>query len=223
MRRLLNVIAVTLALNFIALAGFAAWLHKEGRLTPENILAIRKILFPPPPPPQAVLATRPVDSAATRPVLRLEELLAKYAGRPPAEQLEHIRGTFDAHMAQLERAQRELLDLRRQVLAEKEKLAADRKALDDDRRALAAREKEAQALASDKGFQDSLELYLSLPAKQVKTVFMGLDDATVVRYLQNMEPRAAARITREFKTPEETERLKRLLERMRQPQASAGS
>jgi len=223
MRRLLNALAITLALNFVAVAGFVAWLHREGRLTRENVQAIRNILFPPPPPPQVSLTTQPAEPAATRPVLRLEELLARYAGRPPTEQLEHIRRSFDAHMAQLERAHRELLDLRRQVLKEKEKLAEDRKALEEDRRKLAAREQEAQALASDKGFQDSLELYLSLNPRQVKTIFMGLDDATVVRYLQAMEPRAAAKITKEFKTPEEIERLKRLLERMRQAQASAGS
>jgi hypothetical protein len=50
---------------------------------------------------------------------------------------------------------------------------------------------------------------------------MTLDDQTVVTYLQAMESRSAAKITREFKSPEEVERLKRLLEKMRQPQASA--
>jgi len=86
--------------------------------------------------------------------------------------------------------------------------------------AAAEPEQQAQRLASDQGFQDSLSLYQTLPAKQVKTIFMGLEDATVIQYLQAMESRAAAKITREFKTTEESERLKRLLERMRQPQAA---
>jgi len=50
---------------------------------------------------------------------------------------------------------------------------------------------------------------------------MGLEDATVIQYLQAMEGRSAARITKEFKSPEETQRLAKLLEKMRQPQAAA--
>jgi hypothetical protein len=71
-------------------------------------------------------------------------------------------------------------------------------------------------LADDKGFQDSLALYNTMPGKQVKTIFMSLDDATVQQYLQSMTPRSAGRIVKEFKTPEETARIERVLERMRQ-------
>ena len=96
----------------------------------------------------------------------------------------------------------------------------ERKALDEKEKKLADREQQAQRLASDQGFQDSLALYETLPAKQVKTIFMGLDDAVVIQYLQAMESRTAAKITKEFKSPEESQRLQRLLERMRQPQAA---
>jgi len=123
-------------------------------------------------------------------------------------------------MAQLDRAHRELLGLNQQVEQARAKLNEERKALDEKEKKLADREQQAQRLASDQGFQDSLSLYQTLPAKQVKTIFMGLEDATVIQYLQAMESRAAAKITREFKTTEESERLKRLLERMRQPQAA---
>ena len=75
-----------------------------------------------------------------------------------------------------------------------------------------------QKLATDKGFQDSLSLYQTLPGKQVKTIFMGLDDETVVRYLQAMPPRTSAKIVKEFKSPDETDRIQRVLERMRQSQ-----
>jgi hypothetical protein len=97
----------------------------------------------------------------------------------------------------------------------------DRAALAKSQTELVTRQDEAARLATDKGFQDSLALYNTMPAKQVKQVFASLDDATVVRYLQNMQPRRAAQIVKEFKTPDEVQRIQRVLESMRRAQASA--
>src|SRR2546429_575963 len=83
----------------------------------------------------------------------LEELLAKTAGRPAAEQLEYIQKSFDSQMAQLDRAQRELNDLNQQVEQARAKLNDERKALDDKEKKLTDREQQAQRLASDQGFQ----------------------------------------------------------------------
>jgi hypothetical protein len=219
MKKLANVIAWVLALNFTALAGVLVWLYRSGHLNRQKVIEIRQILFP----ATAAVAptTRPVESPATRPAPRLEELLAQYAGRPPSEQLAYIRRSFDAQMAQLDQARRGVMDLQAQVLADKRKLAEDRIAFEEEKKKLAARESQADRAATDKGFQDTLALYQALPAKQVKAIFMGLDDATVIQYLQAMEPRAAGRISKEFKTPDEIERLKKIMESMRQPQAAA--
>ena len=219
MKKLLSVLSLTLAINFLIVAGFVAYLYRDGRLDRARITAIKEILFPPPPPEAP--ATQPVTDQLAQPTMKLEELLAKTAGRPAAEQLEYIRKSFDSQMAQLDRAHRELLDLNQQVEQARGKLNEERKALDDKEKKLADRDQQSQRLASDQGFQDSLNLYQTLPAKQVKTIFMGLEDATVIQYLQAMESRTAAKITKEFKTPEETQRLARLLEKMRQPQAVA--
>jgi hypothetical protein len=219
MKKLLNVLALTLAINFLIVAGFVAYLYRDGRLDRARIAAIKEILYPP--PPVEAPATQPVTDQLAQPTMKLEELLAKTAGRPAAEQLDYIRKSFDSQMAQLDRAHRELLDLNQQVEKARGRLNEERKALDEKEKRLADREQQAQRLASDQGFQDSLSLYQTLPAKQVKTIFMGLEDATVIQYLQAMESRTAAKITKEFKSPEESERLKRLLEKMRQPQAAA--
>ena len=68
---------------------------------------------------------------------------------------------------------------------------------------------------------DTLTLYNSMQAKQVKTIFATLDDDTVVRFLSAMQPRTAAKIVKEFKSPEETARIQRVMERMRQNPAAA--
>jgi Mg/Co/Ni transporter MgtE len=120
-------------------------------------------------------------------------------------------------MAQLDRRQRELTDLQRQVELAKEQIARDRGALEEQRKAVDNREQQATKLETDKGFQDCLALYRSMPGKQVKTIFLSLDQQTVAQYLQAMEARTAGRIIKEFKSPEETQFIQKVLERIRQP------
>lgn len=216
MKKLWDILMMTLAFNFLALAGGVGWLYQTGRLDHARIMAVKDVLFP---KPVTAPTTQPSgDSPPPDGIKRLEELLAKNAGkRTAAEQVALIQQNFDATMYQLDQRERTVQDLERQVAAENQKLAKDRAALDADRQALTAREKEADRLANDKGFQDTLALYNAMPPKQAKSVFMTLDDATVAQYLDAMEPRNAARIIKEFKTPDETERIKRILEKMRKP------
>jgi hypothetical protein len=148
--------------------------------------------------------------------LKLEELLAQHAGRPVTEQVAFLQRAFDAQMAVLDRRQRELSDLQRQVELAKGQMNRDRAALDAQSQKLAQREQQEDKLARDKGFQDTLERYQVMPPKQVKELFMRLDDRTVVNYLQAMEPRAAAKILKEFKSPVELARAEQVLEMMRQ-------
>lgn len=221
MKKILFVLVLTLAVNFIGILAGVGWLFQSERLDKSKVAAIREILFPTTQTTQP--ATKPVEVAATQPLLHLEELLAKSAGRPPSEQLDFIRHAFESQMEQLSRARGELTMLQREIGAAQKQVTLDRAALDDQAKKLAAREQNTEKLAADKGFQDTLGVYQALPAKQVKSIFMGLDDATVIQYLQAMEPRMAAKITKEFKLPEEGERLKRILEKMRVPTTQQAS
>ena len=215
MKKLFNVFVLTLAANFLAVAGAVAFLYKDGRLDRKRFEAIRLILYPPPAPAPA--ATQPAQAARVEPVLQLGELLAQKSGLSTAEQLEFIQQTFDARMAELDRRQRELVDLQRQVDMANAALARDRTSLDAGTKELADREQLAATLAADKNFQDTLKLYQAMPAKQVKQLFMTMDDETVTRYLQAMEPRGATKILKEFKGPDEVQRVQRVLEKMRGP------
>src|SRR5215212_5951525 len=134
MKRLWNVFVLTLAVNFVAVAGGVAYLYKDGRLDRQRVQAIRQILYPPPAPPAA--ATQPAESTKNEPVLRLGELLEQKSGLSTAEQLEFIQQTFDARMAELDRRQRELADLQRQVDMANSALAKDRTALDAGKKQL---------------------------------------------------------------------------------------
>jgi hypothetical protein len=219
MKKLFHVLTLLLAINFLAVAGGVGYLVQTKKLTQESIAKIKEVLFA---EPEAVPMIQPAVVKAdptTQPTLRLEELLAKKSGQTATEQVQFIQQTFDSQMAVLDRRQRELLDQKALVDKAKVQLAKDREDLERQRTELSDKQKEATRLAEDKGFQDSLALYNTLPGKQVKTIFMGLDDATIQQYLQAMEPRASARIVKEFKTPEELARIQRVLERIRTSQS----
>ena len=222
MKRLLPVVSGTLALNFLALVAAVGWLYQSGRLNRERVKQIKQIVFT---PPATQPTTRPADTRdpATQPSLRLEQLLAKVSGRPASEQVEFMQRTFDAQSALIDARFAELESQRVTLNAAQAQLTRDREKLAGQVKALESREQEQARLASDKGFQETLELYTTMPARQVKTIFMTLDDPTAVRYLRSMEPKAAGKILKEFKTPEETARATRILEAMRQSQASTST
>jgi hypothetical protein len=218
MKRLWDVLVLTLAVNFLALAGGIGWLYGSGRLDRARVAKVKEVLFPPP-----IVAAAPTTQPAaadptTRPTLRLEELLAKQSNLPAGQQVEFIRQTFDAQMAQLERRGRELADLKVQIDLANAKLTTDRTALDADRKRLSDQEQQARKLAQDQGFQDSLALYTSMPPRQVKSIFLTLSDEAVVRYVEAMPPRTASKVIKEFKSQDEIDRIQRILEKMRKGQ-----
>jgi hypothetical protein len=216
MKKLFSVVTALLAINFLAIAGGVGYLVQSKKLTKDSIAKIKDIVMAH--PESAAPTTQPAEAKGdptTRPALRLEELLARKSGQTATEQVQFIQQAFDSQMAVLDRRQRELMDQKALVDKASAQLAKDREVLERERAELSDKQKEATRLAEDKGFQDSLALYNSLPGKQVKTIFMTLDDVTIQQYLQAMEPRGATRIVKEFKSPEELARIQKVLERMR--------
>ncbi len=217
MKKIVNVIVLTLAMNFLLVVAGSALLLGKSHMDRDKFTAVKKLLFE---TSQPTTEPTPAPVAATEPADRLAELLARASGRPAGEQVSFIRQAFDAEMAELDRKQSELADLQRQIDLSRNQTRLDREKIEQAQKALADQQALATKLASDKGFQDSLELYNAMPAKQVKTIFMTLGDDAVVQYLTAMEPRTAAKIIKEFKLPEETTRIQKVLERIRQSQAA---
>jgi flagellar motility protein MotE (MotC chaperone) len=217
-KKLFMVLALTLALNFLAAAAGVGYLFKSGQLNKSKISQIKDVIFKPPAP--ATQPSAPADKNAN-PKNALAAIMANQNGRSAVEQVEFLRRTFDAQMLELDQRQRQIADLQRQVDLANQKLATDRAALDKREKDLSTREQEAQRLQNDAGFQSSLSLYANMPAKQVKTIFMTLSDQTVQQYLQAMDTRTAGKIIKEFKSPDETAFIQRVLERIRQSQVSS--
>ncbi len=222
MKRIINVLVLTGALNFLLVLAGGALVVQSSHMDREKFAAVKKLLFGTSQPTTMTAATQPV--AVPGPADHLQQLLATASGRPAGEQVDFLRQTFDAEMAELDRRQRELEDqqhqielARAQTQVDRAKVEAAQKQLDD------AQEQQTKQLA-DKGFQDTLELYNAMPAKNVKAIFSTLGDDAVMQYLQAMEPRTAAKIIKEFKSTDETARIQKVLERIRlSAQAAAGT
>jgi hypothetical protein len=218
MKKLLNIIMITLGVNFLLMVGGIGYLFKTGALTKEKIATI-KVLLGPATTQAAVEVKKDLAAASTQPTVKLEELLAKVSGRPAGEQVEFMQRTFDAQMAQLDRREREV-GARQQLVQRDKEVQDKRQALLDTRQAtLDEREKTLTNTALDKGFTDTLALYDSMTARQVKDAFAGLDDAAATKYLRAMEPSRAAKILKEFKSPTETTRVQKFIDMIRAPQA----
>jgi flagellar motility protein MotE (MotC chaperone) len=218
MKKLLTVIAWTLALNFLAAAGGVAYLFRTQKLDHDKIAQIKTLVFPPASQPApAIDDTR---DPTTQPTLKLEQMLAQVSGRAASEQVEFMQRTFDSQAALLDRRFQELQNLRKTLDEAKAQAAKDRDKLTADQKKLADAQQQQAKLQTDKNFQDTLALYTTMPAKQVKAIFMTMSDDTIIQYLRAMEPRQATKITKEFKAPEETARIAKVMETMRQSQAS---
>lgn len=213
MKKLGQLLVLLLAINFLAVAGAVGWLYQSGHLDKEKAAKIKEVVFPA--ATQPVATTQPVSETADHSREQLDALLAKHANLPAGQQAEFIRQTFDSQVAELDRRTRELQDLQSQIDLANNKLIADRAALEADRKKLTDEQEQAKKLATDQGFQDSLNLYNSMPAKTVKSIFMTLNDDAMMQYLRAMDSTAAGKIIKEFKTPDELERVQRILEMMR--------
>ncbi len=209
------VILIVLSLNFLALAGGVGWLWSSKQIDAEKLLALKDLVFPKPVPVVEEAKKSEIDPATTQPILRLERLLEQTNGKSAADQVEFIRTAFETQSALLERQRRELSDVKRQVDLAQSQLTKDRAALALEKEEVKKREAERQTLAADVGFQQTLEVFNGLPTKQVKDLFKTMEEVTVVRYLQAMEPKRASRVMREFKTPEELQMAQALLEQLR--------
>jgi flagellar motility protein MotE (MotC chaperone) len=215
MKKLLLAVALTLALNFLAVVGGTAYLWKSGHLDKERIKAIKLVLFP----PAAAVAIETGDTTrpSTQPSLQMDELLKKAAGRTAEEQVEFLQRSFDSRMAQLDLRSRQLDDQQHTLDFSTAKLAEDRAALEAEKKRLASAEQQAAILAGDQGFQDSLAVYLGMPPAKVKVLFEKLPDEVVEHYLEAMPAQKAGKIINEFKSPDEISRMQKVLELMRKP------
>ncbi|MEM6313303.1 MAG: hypothetical protein AAF743_04415 [Planctomycetota bacterium] len=214
-KRFLTAVVFIMALNFVAAVGAAAYFWTSADMDGDKFTAIQEIMYPAEEPTTGELETVEDDLPPTS-LEQLESLLAVDTTLSAVDRVDAIEEAFTARVEALDRRRRELRDLKAQLRIAQENLLIDRTKVEEMAALLETQTTEAQRLAEDAGFRDTLKLYEGMKAKQVKNVFLDLDDETVVQYLTAMNPRAANKILGEFKTPGEVVRVRQLMELMRQ-------
>ncbi len=216
------VLCVVLWINLLAAAGFVAWLYKSGRLNQDRVDRIRQML---------TLTVAEEEEQRQQAAAQEEEARQKAMEAARLESVSDGPDTLDDFlkaerlgdemaMQRIERLQRDIRDLQRQLAIAKqlytkqsEQFAAERKAFEE---AASAQSR----LQRDQNFQQAVRMYEQVKPRQAKEMFQELirrdQTAQVVDYLAAMQMRKAASVLKEFKTPAEVAQATELIQRLRQ-------
>lgn len=218
MKRLWNIISFIAVVNLLSLLLFGAWLWQSGRLDVERIDRVRELL---------AMTIADEQAAAEERAAQAEREQAEAAERawranPPLPSA--------AHVQQVSRAEDQADQAMRRVRDETARLQEqlDGRAAELDQREQAFRSARETWLGSidaeksrrsDEQFLQTVRQYETAPAKIARQWMIQLIDEggrdQVVAYLDAMNPRAASKILREFKTEEEAALATELLEELR--------
>lgn len=214
MRNVWTVASVMAIANLFAIAAFVGWLGASGRLDRERFDDVKRLLGETPPEREARLAAEAAEEEAHREALeRLEEQVKTLMTSPmTAEQLVQLQQ--EAAMAadqRMNRAMRELEDLRN--LLARERAEADRlgEAIELQRAAFEARIAERDNLLGQEQFRTAVDTLQGLRPPAAKNVLMAIWDgqapppeghldgpAIVIEYLRAMEGRQRNKVLAEF-------------------------
>ncbi len=208
MKTLYNLIALIAITNLLIISGLIGYLIVSGKLNSESVAQIIAVLRGEKLVPQTATTSAP----STQPTQKKSEPLAKQTAS---------MDTIEAQRAILEREKRIIQDRFIRLKDAELKLIQDREAFLAEKNKFYKEVELVRKANQDLGFQKALALYSKMPPKLAKEDFMKLDIDTVVRYLMNMSKLTAAKILKEFKTPQEQRRRQEILERIRTQQRIA--
>lgn len=196
------IIASTIALaNMVAFAGFAAWLGATQRLDFARIANIRTMLAEPIPIERA---RKDAESAARAEaeVAAAEAARANMPSLTAGEALGITRELEERHRQIVDRLRREVADLQRALVLEREALDREWQTMRDERAAFERMRAEIASLEGSEQFERTVRLYESLRAAQARQMMQELIDSgeieQVVAYINAMQVRSASKILTEF-------------------------
>lgn len=213
MKALWSAVSFFAVVNLLVIVFFVGWLWRTDRLNMDRVQKVRE-LFAPSIAEEARLAE---EAAAEAKRDAPPEIVP--ARLSSAERLDAMTALHDQErqVSQRLREEGQMLSrqfelLTRQTQAEREAFEAERQSWEDATRA----ERERKA---DEQFAQTVQQYESIPARQGKEMLVELIGQgrreQAVAYLDAMKPRAASKILREFKSPQEVVLATELLEELR--------
>lgn len=216
MKTLWHAIAILAMAHVLAALLFVGWLIATQRLNRERLAQMTDLLKTPVPQVESENQQSKHDRKMTDAGKRPGEKTAVSSAERLA--VEARRGRM--MLRRLEQAREQLESLRRNLELARESLNKKMQALQAKKQALQKRLAKIEQKLNSQGFEKAVAMYESLPADQVKRMFLEMMNQgrieQVVRYLGAMQPRAAADVLEEFQTPGEIARAVELTKRLRQ-------
>lgn len=219
MRTLWTAILLLALLHVGGAAAFVGWLGATDRLSRDRLVVARQLFTKTIAQEQAERDAAAAQDAAQAENLKM--LLTAGQAAPPsaAERIDADREQDEVALRKLERTREEVEQLRLNLHLAQQRVDRQRDDLIRQRDELQARIDAMRTQLDDEGFRKAVAMYDALPAKNVKQMFAELMDQQqsdqVVTYLESMQPRKAAAVLKEFKTPDEVKRAVELTEQLR--------
>jgi len=210
MKALFNLIALIAIANLLIVSGLVGYLIASGKLNAESADKIAAVLRGEKLIPASQVATQPAGWPTT-------QVASTQKAKPFSLEL------LEVQQALLEREKRLIEDRYSRVKDAEFKLLKDREEFLQKQKEFYKQVEMFQKASKDEGFDKALALYSQMPAKLAKEDFMKLDIDVVVAYLMKMPKRTAAKILKEFKTPEEQKKRQEILEKIRMQKIILGA
>lgn len=228
MRKIGTLLLTVLLLNLLMAAGLVGFVVATGRLdgakaqvivdlvrhrgAPADLRKQVAALLEP-----AVAATEPAAAATQGGVARAKtEEGALAAVASAADRIEYARQAMEQERLRLDREAQDLQHRQDLLETQRQEVEGKLAAIAAEKKKFAQEVGAAEAKAKDANFTRSLAFYAELKPKQVKDLFLNLNNPDLVaQYLKAMEQEQATAIIGEFKNPKEREYIGGVLERIR--------
>ena len=216
MRLIARILAMLCVIHVLALLALAVWLVATERMTPDRWQIVVEVF-------SRTAEQERLDLEQAQTVEQDAAAIAEQAVPTPsisaAEQIETAR-LADARQRRLaDLARQEIQTLQQNLRVAMARFEEQKKQFDLERAEFDQRLAAAAKQADDEGFKKTVRLYESLPADQVKQMFLTMIQQNqtdqVVEYLRSMQPRAAANVLRAFEAPQEVQHAVDLTQRLR--------
>jgi flagellar motility protein MotE (MotC chaperone) len=213
-------IAVVCILHMLAALGIVGYLAGTDRLSRDRLMQVKDIFTPSLTDEADALKKAEQDAAQAQAIAaRVELTSGKTSPTSASQRLAEERQKHEITLRQLERTRQEVESLRANLQQAQSRLEQRNAQLEADKKAFEQRVADLEQRHNDEGFRKALSLYESLPAKQVKQMFLTMHSQSqtdqIVSYLESMQPRKAAAILKEFKSETESQLATELTRRLR--------
>lgn len=222
MKTLWNAVCIVLFINVLALSGLAFWLKQTQRLSGDRVRQTIEI-FKPTAEQEKVAKEQAAKDAEEAGKKAADHAHMESVGSGEKSMSDRLREQEDRdtiEMQRLERKKRETADLQNQLEIYKTEFAKQKLELDAKRKEFEEFRAREEKLKADADFQQAVQMYEKLPAKQAKQMFLTLlsegKQPQVIDYLAAMQQRKASGVLKEFKSPEEIKVATELVQRLRE-------